>query len=67
VRPQPRSLPFSHVALEVADSGRNRLAPSMHWPAPIVTRDVDQDEGPVLVTIEYRIKPTNRDAFPDRA
>jgi len=35
----------------------------MHWPAPIVTRDVDQDKGPVLVTIEYRIKPTNRDAF----
>ena len=35
----------------------------MHWPAPVVTRDVDQDTGPVLVTIEYRIKPTDRDAF----
>jgi predicted MFS family arabinose efflux permease len=39
------------------------LAPSMHWPAPIVTRDVDQDKGPVLVTIEYRIKLADRDAF----
>ena len=35
----------------------------MHWPAPIVTRDVDQDRGPVLVTTEYRIEPANRDAF----
>jgi hypothetical protein len=39
------------------------LAASMHWPAPIVTRDVDQDRGPVLVTIEYRIEPATRDAF----
>ena len=50
-----------HWKLQTA--GGIDLAPSMHWPAPIVTRDVDQDKGPVLVTIEYRIKPTDRDAF----
>jgi MFS family permease len=39
------------------------LTPSMHWPAPIVTHDVEQDRGPVLVTVEYRIDPRNRDPF----
>jgi MFS family permease len=31
------------------------LTPSMHWPAPVVTGDIDSDRGPVLVTIEYRL------------
>jgi predicted MFS family arabinose efflux permease len=39
------------------------LAPSMHWPAPIVTFDVEKDRGPVLVTIEYRINPRERKPF----
>jgi MFS family permease len=39
------------------------LAPSMHWPAPIVTFDVEKDRGPVLVTIEYRIDPRERKPF----
>ncbi len=39
------------------------LTPSMHWPAPIVTHEVEQDRGPVLVTVEYRIDPKNREPF----
>jgi predicted MFS family arabinose efflux permease len=39
------------------------LTPSMHWPAPIVTHEVEQDRGPVLVTVEYRIDPNNREPF----
>jgi predicted MFS family arabinose efflux permease len=31
------------------------LTPSMHWPAPVVTQDIDRDRGPVLVTVEYRL------------
>jgi hypothetical protein len=31
------------------------LAPSMHWPEPIVNATVNHDRGPVMVTIEYRI------------
>jgi MFS family permease len=31
------------------------LTPSMHWPAPIVTHQIDSDRGPVLVTVEYRL------------
>jgi MFS family permease len=39
------------------------LTPSMHWPAPITTREIEHDRGPVLVTIEYRIDSKDRDAF----
>jgi MFS family permease len=39
------------------------LAPSMHWPAPIASREIEHDQGPVLVTVEYRIVPKNRAAF----
>jgi MFS family permease len=39
------------------------LTPSMHWPAPIVSREFEQDRGPVLVTVEYRIDPAQRRPF----
>lgn len=39
------------------------LTPSMHWPEPSVAGDVEADRGPVLVTVEYQIKPEARAAF----
>jgi MFS family permease len=39
------------------------LTPSMHWPAPVTTRAIERDRGPVLVTVEYRIRPKDRAAF----
>jgi MFS family permease len=39
------------------------LAPSMHWPAPIVAGHVALERGPVMVTIEYRIDPDQTQAF----
>jgi predicted MFS family arabinose efflux permease len=39
------------------------LAPSMHWPAPLLAVDAGTDRGPVLVTIEYRIDCEKREAF----
>jgi hypothetical protein len=39
------------------------LAPSMHWPSPILAIEADPDRGPVLVTVEYRIDFDKRDAF----
>jgi MFS family permease len=39
------------------------LAPSMHWPAPISDREVDKDQGPVMVTVEYRINPKSLKQF----
>jgi MFS family permease len=42
------------------------LTPSMHWPAPIVTHQIDSDRGPVLVTVEYRLAAAkDRSAFLD--
>lgn len=39
------------------------LTPSMHWPAPVISHEIEHDRGPVLVTIDYRIEPRNREAF----
>jgi MFS family permease len=42
------------------------LTPSMSWPQPIVSDDVDVDasDGPVLVTVEYRLaSENNREPF----
>jgi hypothetical protein len=39
------------------------LAPSMHWPAPIAVHEIDEDRGPVMVTVEYRIDLKNRKPF----
>ncbi len=40
------------------------LTPSTQWPAPVTRRAVDGDDGPVLVTIEYRLaRAADRAAF----
>jgi predicted MFS family arabinose efflux permease len=39
------------------------LTPSMYWPEPIVTATVANDDGPVLVTVEYRIAAEHRKSF----
>jgi MFS family permease len=41
------------------------LTPSMHWPEPVLLHDVEPDRGPVLVTVEYLIRPQDRDKFLD--
>ncbi len=35
----------------------------MHWPAPITAQSIASDRGPVLVTVEYQIRPQDREAF----
>jgi len=39
------------------------LTPSLHWPTPVTLSQVEQDRGPVLVTVDYRINPSDREAF----
>jgi MFS family permease len=39
-----------------AEAARD-LAPSSHWPTPLVSAEPLPDRGPVLVQIEYRIDP----------
>jgi MFS family permease len=39
------------------------LTPSMHWPTPLISDSIGGDDGPVLVSIEYRIDPKDRTEF----
>src|SRR5262249_27146768 len=39
------------------------LTPSMHWPEPVLAAGLDEDAGPVLVTVEYQVAAENRAAF----
>jgi len=41
------------------------FTPSMHWPQPTLSHDIEADRGPVLVTVEYRVNPADRGAFVD--
>jgi predicted MFS family arabinose efflux permease len=41
------------------------LSPSMHWQAPILSREVEDDSGPVLVTIRYRLAGEDAEPFLD--
>lgn len=38
-------------------------SPSLHWPTPTMMLDPSTTDGPVLVTIEYRVPPDRADAF----
>jgi len=39
------------------------LTPSFHWPVPVVAEEIEEDRGPVMVTVEYQIDPINRKDF----
>jgi MFS family permease/quinol monooxygenase YgiN len=47
------------------DGGGGDLTPSKYWPEPVLDHEVQPDQGPVLVTVEYRIDPKSRDPFLD--
>jgi MFS family permease len=39
------------------------LTPTFHWPVPVMANEIEEDRGPVMVTVEYQIDPLNRYAF----
>jgi MFS family permease/quinol monooxygenase YgiN len=39
------------------------FSPSLHWPAPVLAEDPEPDQGPVMVTIEYRVQAEKRAEF----
>lgn len=49
---------FSLGAREAPD-----LTPSYHWTHPSAVEELDQDRGPVLVTIDYEVALDQREAF----
>lgn len=48
------------IKLPVGDAD---LVPSMHWPEPLTTSPVENDRGPVLILIEYRVLAEDRSEF----
>ncbi|WP_207484346.1 MFS transporter [Arenibaculum pallidiluteum] len=44
-------------------AGEADLAPSNHWPEPLLAAPVRGDRGPVLITVEYRIHEGDRPGF----
>ncbi|GAA5235428.1 MFS transporter [Verticiella sediminum] len=44
-------------------TGEADLVPSNHWPEPLMAVPIENDRGPVLIQIEYRIAPENRADF----
>jgi len=70
----PYALMASAVGLAVAallfhrarlPVGEADLQASHHWPEPLLAEPVAHDRGPVLVQVEYRIRPEDRRAFLD--
>jgi MFS family permease len=49
--------------LPLPAGGDDDLSPSTSWKMPPLAAPIDADEGPVLVTIEYRIDPGRVDEF----
>jgi quinol monooxygenase YgiN len=43
-------------------TGRD-LSPSLAWPEPVSVPESEHDRGPVLVTVEYRVRPSDRTEF----
>jgi MFS family permease len=39
------------------------LTPSMHWRTPVFVHPVEDDQGPILLTVEYQIDPNDRKPF----
>jgi MFS family permease len=39
------------------------MTPSMHWRAPAGLQKIENNRGPVLMTLDYNVDPANREAF----
>jgi hypothetical protein len=39
------------------------FSPAMHWRAPIVARKVENNQGPVVAVVDYRVEPNDRAEF----
>ena len=48
-----------HIGRHDADD----RSPSVHWPIPMMSEEVESDRGPVMVTVEYRIDPARAPEF----
>lgn len=49
--------------LSLATAEGINLSPSLHWPAPVIHAPLEDDKGPVMVTVEYNIEPLRAPDF----
>jgi len=54
---------FATPRLKIGGHDDMDLTPSSHWPAPMPAAEPHLEAGPVLVTVEYRIRPENVKRF----
>jgi MFS family permease len=54
-------VPSVRLRLQAAP-GRD-LSPSLHWPVPLSVHKDEEESGPVLITVEYRIAAKDRAEF----
>jgi len=47
----------------IARSSGEDVTMSRHWEDPAVSHPIDPEDGPVVITVEYRIEPEDADAF----
>jgi predicted MFS family arabinose efflux permease len=57
------SAAWGEIATKTGLSTAVDLSPSQHWSMPHTYAEIDNDRGPVLVKIEYRIDPKDRGPF----
>jgi hypothetical protein len=48
---------------QLETGGQLDLAPSAHWPQPLVGAEVAHDAGPVMVIVEYQVDPARAEQF----
>ncbi|MFB4394694.1 MULTISPECIES: MFS transporter [unclassified Pseudomonas] len=49
--------------VRLAQTEAEDLTPSLHWPMPLLSEELDQESGPVMVTVEYHIAADKVAAF----
>jgi len=54
---------LARLRYRVRSADVQSLAPSRHWPVPLLPSEPEADRGPVLVTLEYRIDPARATDF----
>lgn len=51
------------IWFRLVPKGKEDFTPSKHWPEPIVAAEPEREEGPVMVTVEYRVDPERATEF----
>lgn len=54
---------LARLRFRISSADVQSLAPSRHWPVPLLPTEPEPDRGPVLVTLEYIVEPTKADEF----